>query len=192
MHKIRNLILRAILLATLLCCLTHRADAQKFSLSTNMLEWANFGTVNVEAGMSLSQHVSLHLGGKYNPWKFNTQSGMPVYNNQTTAYLGCRYWLWYVNSGWWLGARVRYLDFQETGVLRPKLFEGRSVGAGLLFGYTFMLNEHLNLELGGGAWGGRHLEYARYRTVSSRELLDSGARNFFFIDELSLSIMYVF
>lgn len=84
------------------------------------------------------------------------------------------------------------MDFAETGVLRPKLFEGKSVGAGLLFGYTWMIHERFNIEVGGGVWGGRHIEYNRYRTPASRDLLSSGPRNFVFIDELSVSLMYVF
>jgi hypothetical protein len=117
---------------------------------------------------------------------------MPIYNKQTTGYVGVRYWPWYVWSGWWVSAKVRYTQFSETGVLRPKLFEGRSIGAGLAFGYTWMPSEHFNIEVGGGAWAGRHLEFAQYRTVRSMELQDSGPRNFAFIDEMSLSLMYVF
>lgn len=166
--------------------------AQKFALSTNLVEWANFGTTNLDASLSVSQHVSLFVGGKYNPWKYKTAKGMPVYENQTTAYVGMRYWPWYVYSGWWIAGKLRYTDFSETGVLRPKLFEGKSVGAAVSFGYTWMIHERFNIEIGGGIWGGRHLEYAKYQTPASMELMERGARNFFFIDDLQVSIMYVF
>ena len=49
-----------------------RSSAQDVSLSTNFLEWANFGTVNLEAGISVHKNISLHLGAKYNPWEFKT------------------------------------------------------------------------------------------------------------------------
>lgn len=192
MLNIRNLLLKILLAVALFAGVSQTSHGQKVSLSTNLVEWGNFGTANLDAGMSVSQHLSVFVGGRYNPWKFEANSGMPIYNNQTTVYGGLRYWPWYVYSGWWIGAKIRYTDFAETGVLRPKLFEGRSIGAGLSFGYTWMLNEHFNIELGAGAWGGRHLEFAQYRTVRSMELQDSGPRNFVWIDDLALSIMYVF
>ena len=191
-QKIRTMLLKSLLLSLLFIGSASLAPAQKVSVSTNMLEWGNFGTMNADVGVSISQHFSLFAGGRYNPWSFQAKSSMPIYNKQTTGYVGVRYWPWYVWSGWWVSAKVRYTQFSETGVLRPKLFEGRSIGAGLAFGYTWMLSEHFNIEVGGGAWAGRHLEFAQYRTVRSMELQDSGPRNFAFIDEMSLSLMYVF
>lgn len=192
MHNIRKHLLRFVVALTIVLLSCHQASAQKFALSTNLIEWANFGTINADAGLSVAQHFSLHAGAKFNPWSFHTKSGMQIYNKQTTAYFGARYWPWYVYSGWWIGARVRFMDFSETGVLRPKLFEGKSLGAGVLFGYTWMIHEHFNIEIGGGLWGGRHLEYTRYRTPARRDILSSGPRNFAFVDELSVSLMYVF
>jgi hypothetical protein len=186
------MLLKSLLLSLLFIGSASLASAQKVSVSTNMLEWGNFGTMNADVGVSISQHFSLFAGGRYNPWSFQAKSSMPIYNKQTTGYVGVRYWPWYVWSGWWVSAKVRYTQFSETGVLRPKLFEGKSIGAGLAFGYTWMLSEHFNIEVGGGAWAGRHLEFAQYRTVRSMELQDSGPRNFAFIDEMSLSLMYVF
>jgi hypothetical protein len=191
-QKIRTMLLKSLLLSLLFIGSASLASAQKVSVSTNMLEWGNFGTMNADVGVSISQHFSLFAGGRYNPWSFQAKSSMPIYNKQTTGYVGVRYWPWYVWSGWWVSAKVRYTQFSETGVLRPKLFEGKSIGAGLAFGYTWMLSEHFNIEVGGGAWAGRHLEFAQYRTVRSMELQDSGPRNFAFIDEMSLSLMYVF
>lgn len=192
MHIIRKHLLRFVVALSFVLFSCHQASAQKFALSTNLVEWANFGTINADAGLSVAQHFSLHAGAKFNPWSFHTKSGMQIYNKQTTAYFGARYWPWYVYSGWWIGARVRFMDFSETGVLRPKLFEGKSLGAGVLFGYTWMIHEHFNIEIGGGLWGGRHLEYTRYRTPARRDILSSGPRNFAFVDELSVSLMYVF
>lgn len=152
MHNIRKHLLRFVVALSFVLFSCYYASAQKFALSTNLVEWANFGTINADAGLSVAQDFSLHAGAKFNPWSFHTKSGMQIYNKQTTAYFGARYWPWYVYSGWWIGARVRFMDFSETGVLRPKLFEGKSLGAGVLFGYTWMIHEHFNIEIGGGLW----------------------------------------
>ena len=193
MAALTHKFLKKILLATvMLIGFTLTSRAHNFSLSTNMVDWANFGTVNLDAGMSLSRHFTISAGCKYNPWKFETKSGMPLMNNQITAYFGTRYWPFYTYTGWWLGARLRYTDFAQTGVLRPKYFSGKSIGAGLSAGYTWMLAKHLRIELGAGFWGGRHLEYEQYRTSANMILDDHGPRNFISVDELSLTLVYVF
>ncbi len=169
-----------------------KIDAQKVSLSTNLVDWANFGTANIEAGISVSQHFSITAGGHYNPWEFQTPKGFRMHNQQITGYAGARYWPWYVFSGWWVGAKVQYSDFSRTGIWRPALEEGVSVGGCLSFGYTIMLHKKLNLEFGAGIWGGRHLKYTLYECPECMRVRETGPRNFIYPDEVSVSIMYLF
>lgn len=168
------------------------AEAQKVSLGTDAIQWANFGTANLEMGISVHQHLSLSIGGRYNPWDFHSQSGLLVRNQQAGGYLGLRYWPWYVYSGWWIGAKVQYADYSRTGVWRQALEEGQRVGGGLSFGYTVMLNEHFNLEFGAGVWGGRALKYTLYECPVCMDVRKMGPCNFMDIDNVSLSMFYVF
>ena len=67
----------------------------RVALSTDVVDWANFATINLEAGVSVHQHFSIQAGAKYNPWEFKTRNlGLQLYNKQTTAYAGFRYWPW--------------------------------------------------------------------------------------------------
>ena len=52
--------------------LTTILSAQEVSLSTNLLDWANLGTANLQAGISFSRHLSLHAGARYNKWDFGS------------------------------------------------------------------------------------------------------------------------
>lgn len=185
---------KAFIIAIMILLSGHFCDvqAQKVSLSTNLIDWANFGTANIEAGLSMSQHFSLMAGAQYNPWEFKTPKGYDMYNKQTTAYAGVRYWPWYVYSGWWIGAKAQYSHSGRTGIWRPALEEKRSVGGGLSFGYTVMLHEHINLEFGAGLWGGRHLDYTLYECPECMKVRDTGARYFIAPDDVSVSIMFVF
>ena len=170
-----------------------RSSAQNVSLSTNFLEWANFGTVNLEAGVSVHKNISLHLGAKYNPWEFKTsQLNLDLYNKQKTGYIGVRYWPGYVFSGWWIGARARVTDYANTGIWRPAINQGRSIGGGLSFGYTLKLHERLNIEFGAGVWGGRKVKYNLYCCPECMTIRDSGARNFISYDDASVTLMYLF
>ena len=183
---------RKIIILILLLGISYSAGAQKLSLSTNLVDWANFGTANIEAGVSISQHFSAMLGGHFNPWKFKTGSGNDIFNKQTTGYVGVKYWPWYVYSGWWLGTKVQYASISRSGIWRPALEERSSIGAGLSFGYTVMLNKNLNLEFGAGVWGGKHLKYAIYECPKCMRLREQRSFNFIHPDDISISLTYVF
>ena len=145
-----------------------------FALSTDVVDWANFGTINMEAGFSVHQHFSVQAGAKYNPWTFKTYMlGLPLYNKQTTAYAGFRYWPWY-------------------GIWRHALDTGKAFGGGLSFGYTLMLTENLNLEFGAGLWAGRRFDHTLYCCPECMKVRESGPGNFVALNDVSLSIMYVF
>ena len=172
---------------------SYNAQAQKVSVSTNLFDWANFATVNLEVGVSVHQHFSIQAGSRYNPWKFKTQKlGLPLYNNQTTAYAGFRYWPWYVFSGWWIGAQAQYTDYKETGIWRHALDTGKAIGGCLSFGYTLMLHEKLNLEFGAGMWAGRRYENVLYCCPDCMQVRESGPGNFVALNDISISLMYVF
>lgn len=188
----RTYLKRIVLSAVMLIGFMWTTNAQSYTLSTNVIEWCNYGTINLDAGMSLSRHFTINAGCKYNPWEFQTKNGMPVMNNQLTAYLGTRYWFFFANTGWWLGARMRFSDFEQTGVLRPKYILGKSLGAGVSAGYTWLLTDHFSIEFAAGLWGGRHLKYEQYRTYDNKILDDRGPRNFIALDDISLSLVYVF
>lgn len=181
-----------IILLTVLCGHLNETQAQKISIGTNLVDWANLGTANLEVGASVSQHFSLMAGARYNPWEFKTPKGFEMYNRQTTGYIGTRYWPWYVFSGWWAGAKVQYSSFSKTGLWRAALEEGKSIGAGLSFGYTVMLHEHVNIEFGAGLWGGRHFEYALYECPRCMQIREIGPKYFIAPDDISVSIMFVF
>lgn len=150
----------AVLLAHLACLL----PAQELSLSTNLLDWANLGTVNAQAGCSFSRHLSLHAGGRYNNWNYGSvERGNPFQNRARTAWLGVRYWPWNVYSSWWFGARAQVEEYNRGGLIRKtKTEEGTAFGAGLALGYSRMLDKHWNLDFGLGFWAGRTL-YTQYR-----------------------------
>lgn len=172
-----------------------KEDVQKFKLgvSSNLLSWADFGTVNLEVGVGVSQHFSLQAGAKYNPWKFTAKElQLPMYNNQTSAFVGGRWWPWYVFSGWWVGVKAQYSDYKRTGIWRPALEEGAKIGGGLSFGYTLMVHKNFNVEFGLGAWGGMHTKYNLYCCTECLNLRESGKKGFVGIDDVSVSLMYVF
>lgn len=178
----------------LLMCLPPVAQAQKWAVSTNVLTWANMGTINAECAASVHRHISLNAGFTANPWEMSTPTDVKIMNKQYGGYFGAKIWPWHTFSEWWIGAKVQYKNFEQVGLLSSNLMSGDALGAGLSAGYSLMIGGNFNLDFGLGFWGGRLLDYKKYkgtRKVDS-EIADSGARNFFFLDNIMLSLVYIF
>ena len=168
-----------------------------FSVSTNLFDWADLGTINFDTGFSVSRHISLHLGGKYNPWEITPSKGeyKLIKNQQLSGALGIRYWPWYVFSGWWICAKAQYCQFAETGIWRPALDTGKALGGGLSFGYTVLISKHFNLEFGAGFWGGKLLEHNLYHCpdpIHTDFPRESGPKAFIAINDVNISLQWVF
>ena len=187
-------ILRLAVTALLLVCFQHAAEAQKWAVSTNALSWANLGTINVEGSVSAGRHVSFNAGITANPWSFDSPTGVKLMNRQYGGSVGAKYWPWHVYSEWWIGAKAQYKNFEQVGLLTSSLIQGDALGAGLSAGYSLMIGSHVNLDFGLGFWGGRLLDYRKYSGIKalSKELAEEGPRNFLTLDNVIISLVYIF
>ena len=84
-----------LLCVCLLCLAGRNAGAQTFSLSTNTLDYAQLGTLNIEAAYGFARHWSVQLGAKYNPFSFETARGR-FQARQRLVRAGARWWPWHV------------------------------------------------------------------------------------------------
>lgn len=178
------------------------ARSQTVSLSTNLLDWANLGTLNAQAGLSVSRHLTLHAGVRYNNWNFGSaEKGTAFQNRARTAQLGVRYWPWNVYSSWWFSGRLQCEEYNRGGLFgRSRTEEGLAAGAGVGAGYSRMLSDHWNLDLGLGLWWGK-ARYTQYRCPRCGRTLtfDDGtpvrnAQKWFVLpsDEVRVGLTYIF
>lgn len=187
----------------ILTLLTLQANAQRISVATNAVEWANLGTVNAEAGVAVSKHFSVHAGFRYNPWTFNQSDPLarfedPLgeresqFQNRKQAYeLSLRYWPWYVYSGWWFSLKGQYMEYDRGGIFTRPREAGDSYGAGLMAGYSYILHKNWNIEFGIGAWGGYN-SYGSYRCTNCGQPVAEGTRFFFMPDDVKVSLVLIF
>ena len=168
-----NKIKRLLAAAGLAMALCLSASAQQWSVQTNLVDYANFGTLNIEGGML-------------------TQNSAESARQQLFG-AGIRWWPWHVYSGWWAGTRLQFQEYNRGGI-NPKdkrTSEGDRYGLGLSGGYSYMINPHLNLDIGVGFWGG----WDRYTTYSCPVcglVLDKGDRAFILPNDILLALVYVF
>ena len=144
--------MRRLIFAALLAVLLSPAlNAQKLSLSTNLIDYACQGTLNAEVSYTMSQHWSLTARVKYNPFTFNKGNADRQFQNRQQSYaLGVRYWPWHSLSGWWISGRARYQEYNMGGLISRETEEGDKVGLVLSAGYTYMISKHFNVEFGIG------------------------------------------
>ena len=114
---------KRLLLALGLITLCLSARAQQWAVQTNLVDYANFGTLNIEGGVALSQHWSATAVAKLNPFHYK-KNGEPLNARQQVLGAGVRWWPWHVYSGWWAGTRVQFQEYNRGGIKSQLTDEG--------------------------------------------------------------------
>lgn len=166
------------------------AAGQNWSVGVNVLDCAELGTMNVEASMGVARRWTVGAGAKYNPFTWEVD-GRPVADRQRSFEAGARWWPWHIYSGWWMAGKVRYQEYNVGGISSPASTEGDRYGGGLSAGYSYMLNPHLNLDLGLGLWSGVD-RYTVYECVRCGRTVGGGERFFVLPSDIMLSVSYIF
>lgn len=181
-----------LLLALALLCFHPDAGAQRFSIGTNAADWLSLGTLNASGSAAIARHLTLTAEARVNPWSFrDRQTGAQMQNRHQTYAFGLHWWPWYIYSGWWLGLSGQYQEYNRGGVLAQQTEEGDAYGAAFSAGYTVMLHEHLNLEVGAAGWGG-FADYTVYACPRCGRVTDAGRKWFVRPSELVLSLVWIF
>lgn len=180
------------------------SHAQNIAVSTNALDWANFVTMNVEAGIPVAKHFSIHAQVRVNPWVWGLKEGEASYDDivdlETAGFLkkktaigvSARWWPWYVFSGFWVRAKAQYCSYDWGGkFLGQERRIGDAFGAGLGAGYTLMLSRNWNVEFGVGAWMGMTSESVRENVVTPKNP-DPEWKRFIWPDDIVVAFVYVF
>ncbi len=182
--------MKKFLLISVFLCTWTGLWAQDLSVSTNVMDYVNFGTLNVEASYGLARHWTLYAGAKYNPFRFDEGEDMKL-NKQRSVSVGTRYWPWHIFSGWWISGAMRYQEYSFGGMTSPQTSEGDRYGGTLSGGYTYMVTPHFNLDFGLGMWAGYDV-YTTYACQRCGRELDSGGRYFILPADIMLALTFVF
>ena len=104
--------MKKILFAFVLSFACFLAGARNFALSTNVLGYADLGTLNLEASYGVARHWSVNAGLRYNPFSYGSGENS-VCRKQRSVSAGARYWPWHVYSGWWVSSEMRYQEYSH-------------------------------------------------------------------------------
>ena len=124
--------IKRLLLAWALGTLCLSASAQQWAVQTNLVDYANFGTLNIEGAVAFDQHWSATAAAKLNPFHFQ-RKGEPLSARQQLYAAGVRWWPWHVYSGWWAGSKLQFQEYNRGGLdaVDKTTREGDRYGVGL-------------------------------------------------------------
>lgn len=176
------------------------AMAQKVAVKTNLLYDAT-STINLGTEFGLSPKWTLEVSANYNPWTYSNNKKWKHWLVQPEA----RYWFCNKMMGHFIGFHAiagSYnignvnADFKFLGTDFSKLknyrYEGWFVGAGVAYGYSWVLSKHWNLEAELGV-GYTYSKSDKFECASCGEKLeDDKTHHYVGPTKAALNLVYVF
>lgn len=191
MKKITQILIAIMLFA----CAGTKMNAQKFALKTNLLYWATT-TPNLGLEAAMSKKWTFDLSGGYNGWEFDNNKKFKHFSVLPEV----RYWTCEAFNGHFFGlhglvseynvSNIDIFSFSPFDKLKDHRYEGWAYGAGLTYGYQFVLSKHWNLEasISGGFI---HATYDKYECEKCGKKIEDGSKNYFGLTKATLSLIYL-
>ncbi len=192
--------LSCLLLLAMALFLVQEAKAQKVALKTNIVYDV---TANVNAGieLGLAPKWSLDVSGNFNAWDMSHGRKWKHWLVQPEF----RYWFCDRFSGHFLGFHLHGGQYNVGGLknsisflgtdfsrLSDSRFQGWFAGAGLAYGYSWILNEHWNLE----AEIGFGYSYTRFDTFEcvgcGRKVEEDADHHYVGPTKAAINLVYLF
>lgn len=149
-------------------------------------------TLDLGAELGLSPRWTLELSASYNPWTFSGNRKLKRFFVRPEA----RYWLCERFNGHFFGVHLLGGAFNIGGIPLPGLskefrHEGRAGGAGVTYGYQWMIGRRWNLEASLGL-GYMYARYDKYEcAVCGKKLEANRTKGVFTPTRACISIIYL-
>lgn len=183
-------------LLTLTACLfCTTLYSQVVGIKTNLLMDAT-KTISLGAEIGLSKKSTLDLTANYNPWEGSNNKMMKMLTLQPEY----RYWFCERFNGHFIGIHAHGGIYQFAGLKMPfglwenlqdHRFKGHFYGAGISYGYQWILGKHWNLEGSIGA-GYARVKYEQYECKTCGNKVGEGYKNYVGPTKATISLIYLF
>lgn len=184
------------MITLLVSLLSGTASAQRLAVKSNLL-YDITSTINLGVEYEVAPRWTLEMSANYNPWSFSDNKKMKPWMLQPEA----RYWLCSGFSGHFFGAHLLGGEFNYGGMLPfgitpsssglgSKRYQGWMAGAGIGYGYNWVLGKRWNLEATLGV-GYIHFGYDRFECKTCGDRLGSGSKNYLGPTKAGISLIYI-
>lgn len=173
--------------------------AQDVAIKTNLLYDAT-ATVNLGVEIGLAPKWTLDISGNLNAWNIDEDTKWRHWLAQPEA----RYWFCDRFSRHFIGIHALGGQFNFGGIdnnvrflgsdfskLTDNRYQGWAVGAGVAYGYAFILGKHWNLELEVGV-GYAYLDYDIFSCSGCGRNIGSGNHHYFGPTKAAVNLVYLF
>lgn len=187
-NKLRFLLATAILLFPL------GVSAQYLTLKTNLLYGATT-TPNLGLEIGLGQKTTLDVSGGYNPFTFSNNTKFKHWLVQPEF----RYWLCERFNGSFFGLHLHGGEYNIGGLnlpfgMWPELenfrYQGYFYGAGISYGYQWVLGNRWSLEATAGL-GYARFHYDKYECPRCGDFIKTGDKDYFGPTKLGVTLIFV-
>ena len=176
------------------------SHAQKAAIKTNLLYDAT-ATFNVGAEAALSDRWTVDLSANYNPWTWSDNTKWKHWMVQPEL----RWWVCQRFNGHFFGLHLQGGEYNVGNVdipydilgtnyarLKEHRFEGWFIGAGLGYGYQWILSRHFNREAELG-FGYNYTRYDSYQCALCGKAEDVDVpHDYVGVTKAALALIYIF
>lgn len=153
-------------------------------------------TINLGAEIGLDKKSTLDLYFNYNPWKSSSFKMFKMLAFQPEY----RYWFCDRFNGHFIGIHAHGGVYQAAGIdmpwgiwkdLEDHRYKGHFYGAGISYGYQWIMSKRWNIEANIGV-GYARAKYEKYPCVECGDKVDEGHKNYFGPTKAAVSLIYLF
>ncbi|MDH6305656.1 hypothetical protein M2459_002588 [Parabacteroides sp. PF5-5] len=163
--------------------------SQDVALKSNLLYDATT-TLNLGLEIGLAPKWTLELPVNYNPWEFSKNRKLKHWAIQPEA----RYWFCQRFMGHFMGLHAHVAGYNVGGLkmfgLNEHRYEGYLYGAGISYGYQWILNKRWSIEATVGV-GYAYLDHAKYPCEKCAEKIGDFTKNYFGPTKAGISLIYI-
>ncbi len=172
-----------IFITMIISCLSE-LNSQNIAVKTNML-YDLTSSLNIGGEIKCKEAYSFSSIISYNPWTFADNKKMKHLLIQPEF----RRWFGEVFQGSFVGIQAHYARFNWGGILSDYRFQGNLVGAGVSYGYQWMISPLWNLEAS-IALGYAYLSYDKYRQEKGTPRIEKAHTNYVGPTQIGISLIY--
>lgn len=188
-----------ILLGVLALGAVQNADAQNWAVKSNLLYDATT-SINLGFETALAEKWTFDMSGNWNPFQFSNNKKwkhwfvQPEVRYWTCRKFGGHFFAGHLWGGQYNVGNVGFIpDFLGTpfSQLKDHRYEGWFAGAGIGYGYAWMLGKHWNLEAEIGV-GYAYTNYDKYFCPKCGEKIGNGDHHYIGPTKAAINLVYLF
>lgn len=177
--------MRKLFFSMLLLAVASAGKAQVLGVRTNIPVWGFYGTINAGLEAGFARKWSVSVDGAYNPFTWGDKKKTELLAVQGEL----RFWPRYKFAGHFIGLHGHYGQY-DWG-LKKYRYKGNLYGAGVSYGYSYLLSARWCLE-GNLGFGYTRLQHEyRYDRLDDRSYFPPNPKNCWGITRIGISIIYL-